>query len=193
MRNSDKDAALQAVYDQIPPMASCEGYCWNSCGPIPMSDRERQRIREAGYRITLEDMARKHDGTFWCDALTSEGKCAVYEIRPAICHLWGTARALRCPWGCVPEGGWVDDVEGMALLAEAMEAGGGNWAPGTADRIRAEGQDPQARAKTVAFARAGGDISRFPSRTSTELPPEITSRKPRRLKASKERMKDGGT
>lgn len=183
MRNSDKDAALQEVYDQIPPMASCKGHCWNSCGPIPMSGRERQRIREAGYRITLEDVARKHDGTFWCDALTSEGRCGVYAIRPAVCRLWGTTPALRCPWGCEPEGGWVDDIEGLALIAESIEAGGGDYPPpGSAARLRASAG--RTRAEVVRFARNGGDISRFPDRTGTELPPEIRNRKPRRRKAS---------
>lgn len=172
MRNSDKDAALQAVYDQVPPMASCEGHCWNSCGPVPMSDRERQRIREAGYRISPPEVAMASGGTYWCEALTGEGRCAVYELRPASCRTWGTARSLRCPWGCVPEGGWLSDAEVRSLLAESMEAGGGGYSPGAAAALRAQ---------AAAFASAGD------ARAPTELPPEITSRKPRRRKASRER------
>lgn len=119
------DARLQELYDQIPAIPDCDGRCWTSCGPIDMSDRERQRIRRAGYKITPMDQARARADTYWCEALTAGKRCAVYEIRPLICRMWGVMDSLRCPYGCIPEGGWLPDLEGYRLIAEAWQAGGG--------------------------------------------------------------------
>ncbi len=119
------DAALQALYDRIPAIPDCTGQCWTSCGPIDMSDRERQRIRQAGYQITPMDQARARAGTYWCEALTGGKRCAVYELRPLICRLWGVTESLRCPYGCIPEGGWLPDAEGYELIAVAWQADGG--------------------------------------------------------------------
>lgn len=91
-----------------------------------MSDRERQRIRAAGTRITPCDEALAQAGRFWCDALTADKRCAVYELRPMICRLWGATESLPCIYGCVPEGGRrLPDTEAYRLIAEAMRIGGG--------------------------------------------------------------------
>lgn len=119
------DARLQELYDQIPAIPDCDGRCWTSCGPIDMSDRERQRIRRAGHRITPMDQARASAGTYWCEALTGDKRCAVYEIRPLICRMWGAMESLRCPYGCVPDGGWLPDEAGYRLIARAWIIGGG--------------------------------------------------------------------
>jgi len=60
-RRSDIDAKLQAIYDQVPAIPGCKGHCWLSCGPVPMSDRERQRLRERGYKVTPHGPARASD------------------------------------------------------------------------------------------------------------------------------------
>jgi hypothetical protein len=119
------DAQLQALYDQIPAIPDCGGRCWTSCGPIDMSDRERQRIRQAGYRITPMDDARALADTYWCEALTEGKRCAVYEMRPVICRLWGVMESMRCPFGCRPEGGFMADLDGYRLIARAWIIGGG--------------------------------------------------------------------
>jgi Fe-S-cluster containining protein len=119
------DAALQELYDRIPAIPDCTGRCWTSCGPIDMSGRERQRIRQAGYRITPADEARTRADTYWCEALTTGKRCAVYEMRPLICRLWGVMESLPCPYGCRPEGGWLPDVVGYRLITEAWRIGGG--------------------------------------------------------------------
>lgn len=119
------DAALQELYDQIPAIPACDGSCWTSCGPIDMSDRERQRIRHAGFKITPMDEARASADTYWCEALTSGKRCAIYELRPVICRLWGVMESLPCPYGCIPDGGWLPDIEGHRLIARAWIIGGG--------------------------------------------------------------------
>jgi Fe-S-cluster containining protein len=123
---SQRDVALQAIYDRIPSIPDCQGRCWISCGPIDMSDRERQKIRQAGYKITPRDIAIAHPGTFYCDALTEEKRCAVYESRPLVCRLWGAVENMRCPYGCQPEW-WLSDDEAYAMILESMRAGGGRY------------------------------------------------------------------
>lgn len=123
-RRSDIDAALQELYDQIPAIPDCTGQCWVSCGPIDMTARERQRIRAAGYKITPPDEARMLAETFWCEALTEDHRCAVYNIRPLMCRAWGAVEGMKCPYGCVPEGGWMRDEDFWQLLDEARQVAG---------------------------------------------------------------------
>lgn len=120
----EADAALQAVYDQIPAIPDCTGQCWISCGPIDMTSRERQRIRARGYRISQPDKAAMSADTFWCEALTGDKRCAVYEMRPFVCRIWGAVEDMKCPFGCVPEGGWLSSERGWELMAAVREIGG---------------------------------------------------------------------
>ncbi len=41
-----------------------------------------------------------------------------------VCRIWGLMEALACPWGCRPEGGFLDDIEGLRLLNSALWYGG---------------------------------------------------------------------
>lgn len=143
---SEIDQQLAELYERIPPMKDCKGRCWISCSAIDMSDRERQRIRQAGYRISTPEEARENvrqHGAHWCEALTSEGLCAVYELRPAICRLWGTARGLRCHYGCEPEW-WLDDMEVSRIHIMAGIIGGGHTEKDLKDFDRAM-KNPQRR------------------------------------------------
>ena len=120
------DAQLQELYGQIPAIPDCTGQCWTSCGPIGMSDRERQRIRQAGIRVTPFQQAMASLETYWCEALTGDKRCAVYDLRPVVCRLWGAVEGMECVYGCVPEGGrWLSEMDGYRLIAEADRIGGG--------------------------------------------------------------------
>jgi len=134
---SQIDAALQALYDRVPAIPDCDGRCWISCGPTDRSQREEQRIRAAGYRITPVDEALRTLDTYWCEALTGDKRCAVYEMRPMVCRLWGAVEGMNCPYGCVPEGGWLTDREGNELLAESMRIGGSRFSHVPPDELRA--------------------------------------------------------
>jgi Fe-S-cluster containining protein len=124
--NSERDSQLAELYAKVPRIPDCDGRCWTSCGPIDMSDRERQRIRAAGVRITPYDQAMASAGRFWCDALTGDKRCAVYELRPLICRMWGAVEGLPCVYGCVPEGGrYLSDADAYRLIAESQRIGGG--------------------------------------------------------------------
>jgi Fe-S-cluster containining protein len=112
------------LYARVPAIPDCDGRCWISCGPADRSQREDQRIRAAGIRITPADEAGAQPGRYYCEALTAGKQCAVYDIRPMSCRLWGATEGMKCPYGCVPEGGWLTDQEGLELITEAMRAGG---------------------------------------------------------------------
>jgi hypothetical protein len=146
VRRSQIDAALAELYDRIPALPACDGRCWTSCGPIDMSWRERQRIRAAGVTISPWRQAVEANGPgaggFWCEALTAARRCAVYEMRPLICRLWGATVGMACPYGCVPEGGWLSDEECLALIAESMEIGGHELAITPADVEFLASRDP---------------------------------------------------
>ena len=129
LTRSQMDAELQKLYDQIPAIPDCDGRCWTSCGPVGMSDRENQRIRKAGIKITPYQQAMAKIERFWCEALTEDKRCAVYEMRPMICRLWGAVEGLPCVYGCVPEGGWLSDAEGYRLIAESRRVGGSEAGP----------------------------------------------------------------
>ena len=125
LTRSQMDAELQKLYDRIPEIPDCDGRCWTSCGPIGMSDRENQRIRRAGRRITPYQEALKLADTYYCEALTGDKRCAVYEMRPLVCRLWGAVEGLPCVYGCRPEGGYLSDAEGYWLISESRRIGGG--------------------------------------------------------------------
>lgn len=130
----DQDAALQAVYDKLPKI-DCQGKCWTSCGVIEMSPRERQRIKERGVKISTRQEALTHEEHV-CEALTADRQCAVYELRPFICRLWGVADGMQCPYGCVPER-TLGRIEAYALLEESVAAGGGDYRA-SAEEIRTQ-------------------------------------------------------
>jgi hypothetical protein len=112
MTRSQKDAALAELYAQVPSIPACDGRCWVSCGPIEMFDRERQRIRERGVKISDADVAMQSVDTFYCEAL-KDGRCMVYDIRPMICRIWGAVEDMPCPFGCVPEPGYLTADESL--------------------------------------------------------------------------------
>jgi Fe-S-cluster containining protein len=124
LTHSQMDARLQALYDRIPKIPDCTGKCWTTCGIIGMSDRERQRIRQAGYKITPDDLAWAKEPDHVCEALTADKRCAVYRLRPLVCRLWGAVENLKCPFGCIPEGGWLSAEECYQMIVEAGEIGG---------------------------------------------------------------------
>lgn len=138
------DAKLQELYDRVPEIPDCVGECHESCGPIEMSVRERERIRErTGYLIPRVDELRNGGfgrlasnlaagmkpqeavkGCLDCPLLTADKLCSVYEIRPMICRLWGASEAMPCPHGCHPVPRPLTRTETLDLVVESMLVGG---------------------------------------------------------------------
>lgn len=111
-----QDERLQALYDRLPTIR-CQGLCHDSCGPIDMSVRERDRIEREFGPVTCGAGAT-------CTMLDEHRRCRAYAIRPLICRLWGVLESLPCPYGCKPEPGYLTREEGFSLVAEADLIGG---------------------------------------------------------------------
>lgn len=105
-----REEMLRALYDRVPP-TGCKGLCHEACGPIAFSETEAAHLRSKYGRLPV-----LKPGTLECSELTEDKRCAVYADRPMICRLWGAVRSMRCPHGCVPEGGFVEEYVGRALL-----------------------------------------------------------------------------
>jgi len=109
----------EPLYARV-PSSNCKGLCRTSCtGGIPTTPEEKRRLRARG--VTLLPLAEGDSGEP-CPALTILGQCSVYEDRPLICRLWGTAENMPCPHGCVPDGGFMPRAEAAALVHAAGEA-----------------------------------------------------------------------
>jgi hypothetical protein len=120
-RAADLDATLDAIWARIPD-AGCKGLCQDCCGPIGMSEVERDRIHRR-HGLTIRDAETK-PGTLDCPALGSDGACQVYGDRPTVCRLWGSVEALPCPHGCTPLAGRLPDVDSTRILGETLALDG---------------------------------------------------------------------
>lgn len=116
-------AELEALYAQIPDMG-CLGLCQAACGPIGMGDAEYARLQEPGMPpIARADPGRIPFTPASCPALTLLGQCGVYALRPMVCRIWGAVASMRCPHGCRPEGGFMDEATGQILLMRSLQVG----------------------------------------------------------------------
>ena len=155
------DARLEAAYARVPVLA-CQGHCYTSCGMIECSDRERDRIAQAGVTLpTLAEFrAMDREGvTVVCPALSPTGRCTVYAIRPMLCRLWGAVENMPCVYGCQPvTGGLLAELDGFELLGESLEAGGApaSWGEVSGPILRQAVQaQPEVTARIMARGRAG--------------------------------------
>jgi uncharacterized protein len=85
---------LEKLYSSLPHL-ECKGLCQEACGPIAMTETEFRRISDKSGTVPSVD----EHGT--CSLLV-DGKCSVYEVRPAVCRLFGAVPAMTCPFGCIP-------------------------------------------------------------------------------------------
>src|ERR1043165_1016518 len=96
------------------PGIDCRKLCAESCGPIVMGRVEWQRVCRA-----VGEERHQADPLGYCPLLENE-RCAVYNVRPMLCRLWGIVETMKCPWGCVPER-WLTKEEGYEFLARAAD------------------------------------------------------------------------
>lgn len=110
------DKRLDALYAELPRI-ECQGLCSDSCGPIEMSVRERQRIEREHGEVTCGSVGAS------CSMLDENRRCLAYAKRPIICRLWGLTARMRCHYGCQPER-WLSDAEAFDFIARADTIGG---------------------------------------------------------------------
>lgn len=113
--------SMDKLWAQIPDIG-CKGHCHTHCGPIGMSEAERDRMDRV-YGLRIEDGTVKR-GTMDCPALTNEGRCGAYLARPTICRLWGASDEMPCEHGCEPrDGRRLNPLETMLLLNASLSLG----------------------------------------------------------------------
>lgn len=90
---------FEELYALIPSPRGCTGQCAESCGPIGFSTEEGRRLEAAGCHIpNIHEREILRVET--CPALV-DGRCSVYEARPALCRVWGASEPMPCPFlGC---------------------------------------------------------------------------------------------
>jgi Fe-S-cluster containining protein len=140
------DAALQELYNRVPTVA-CKGLCDFACTAIDASGRERQRIRAAGVELPPIAEMKHANATiddYRCPALTEQGRCSVYELRPMVCRTWGTNTAQPCPHDCEIDGEPLTPVQMVELLTESLVVGGHpQFGPERLAELRAAIADPE--------------------------------------------------
>jgi hypothetical protein len=87
---------LEDLYSRIPAMVCKEG-CTDCCGPVVFN-------REELSRLNSKDRGKCNTVSGDCPH-SLNGGCDVYENRPFVCRIFGTAKdvpGLECPHGCKP-------------------------------------------------------------------------------------------
>lgn len=130
---------------------------------------ELQLMRDAGYPLPPRT---RPAGETPCPALTREGLCAVYELRPTVCRVWGVTIDLPCPYGCVPER-WLTRAEALEIMALANDIGGApvGMEGFTAATVRAMLRDPAFDELARAFFAAGRETDQRAAVTPPHWPP----------------------
>lgn len=129
MNEAEKLAKIDALFGTIPAFQCKEG-CYDCCGPVELSRLEYMRCIQASGR-TAEDVRQQmqnnmKQGIYACPLLdTKTKKCSVYEVRPAICRLFGAVRGeLVCPHGYAPESpALLSDKQAREILRKVNELG----------------------------------------------------------------------
>lgn len=128
MTNAEKMAQIDALLSTIPSF-KCKPGCADCCGPVYLSRLEFYRCVKASGR-SVENV-RQHmeknakQKILACPLLDKKtNRCSVYEVRPAICRIFGTSKELLCPHGYAPEPEkMLDDARARQILALVKELG----------------------------------------------------------------------
>lgn len=125
-----KDRELRKLYGEIPRF-TCKAGCTGCCGPVPWAAVEWERVKaEAPLTTLLHDLGEgavlAQSGTDGMCPFRGESGCKVYDRRPFMCRLFGTANDPRliCPFGSRPK--HLHSAEwARRLLGRYHLAGGG--------------------------------------------------------------------
>jgi hypothetical protein len=128
MNNAEKLARIDALLATIPSF-KCKAGCADCCGPVQLSRLEYYRCVKASGR-SAEDV-RQHmeknikQKIYRCPLLDLKtNRCSVYQVRPAICRVFGTTKDLPCPHGYAPETEqMLSEERAREILAQVEELG----------------------------------------------------------------------
>lgn len=85
------------AYSVIPTFR-CRPGCHDCCGPVPWSRAEHRAITAW---LRARGQVERKATSLRCPYI-EKGGCAIYEVRPFLCRLYGTVPKLSCPHGCRP-------------------------------------------------------------------------------------------
>ena len=121
MNATERLRRIEAIYATIPKV-NCKKICGpDYCGPIMMSRLELRRLMERFPELKPTRVPGLGDvldgGCATCPLLAADGSCGAYDMRPAICRLFGAVMAatMICKHGCQPER-WLTDQESAQIL-----------------------------------------------------------------------------
>lgn len=127
MNNTQRLASIDFLLSKLPTF-ECKPGCADCCGPVMMSRLELKRIvARTGIdpkRLNAQWMLK--EGCISCPLLTADNRCSVYDIRPAICRVFGSSAhpRLRCPHGLGPLEP-ISAKQTNSLIDQVMELGHG--------------------------------------------------------------------
>lgn len=111
------------------PNVQCKGLCFRVCATTAMTNVEHAAIEERhGIHIlrTPVELAVKHKLDTPCAAL-KDRRCQIWEdkeVYPTVCSAFGAVEHMPCPFGCVPEAGYMSLEEYKLLQADIDDIGG---------------------------------------------------------------------
>lgn len=111
---------LDDLYALIPQPTGCDGSCHASCGPLGFSSLEGERIKAAGATIANVRFG-EHPAGIDCPALTVDKRCSIYDARPTLCRLWGSAVGMLCHAQTCTTRAPLTREEGRAALLRAEQ------------------------------------------------------------------------
>lgn len=94
-----------------------------------------------------------------------------------ICRLWGAVEGMPCVYGCVPEDGYLTDVEAYRMIAESLRIGGGRHPNASAGEIDAAMAREGLRAEVERIRERGRLGER--RRAQESIPPAFRRASPR--------------
>ena len=129
MNNTAKLKKIDELLSGLPTFR-CKDGCFDCCGPVKLSRLEYLRCISVSGR-TAEEVRKQmqnnlKQGIYICPLLDAETKrCSVYEVRPAICRLFGVVKGeLLCPHGCAAEASeLLSDEQSREILRKVEELG----------------------------------------------------------------------
>lgn len=129
MSNTQKLKKIDELLNGLPTF-KCKQGCFDCCGPVKLSRLEYLRCIKASGR-TAKDVKQQmqnnlKQGIYTCPLLNAETKkCTVYEVRPAICRLFGVVKGeLICPHGYAPEStALISDEQSREILRKVDDLG----------------------------------------------------------------------
>ncbi len=82
----------------LPPMR-CDAGCGECCGVIPVTETEYRRVERFAREHGIVPVDHGAAGDKLTCPFYQGGTCAVYEVRPVICRVFGHAADLPCARG----------------------------------------------------------------------------------------------